>query len=63
MQELSQKNQVSSRLKINECMVGDKNGKIFSLESCGYVQVVENSSLEKLKRKGVTLDSFAINMD
>ena len=59
MQELSQKNQVSSRLKINECMVGDKNGKdLFSLESCGYVQVVENSSLEKVEKKIVTLDSF-----
>lgn len=59
IKELAEKNFVTDRIKVNECMVGDHDGKdFFSLENCGYIQVLENESIEKVEKKIITLDSF-----
>lgn len=59
--ELAEKNLITDQIKVNECMVGDHNGKgLFSLESCGYVQILENETLKKVEKNIISLDSFCL---
>lgn len=59
IEELAKKNMISGKIIVNECMVGDRNGKdYFSEENCGYVQILENESVNTIERDIITLDSF-----
>jgi FkbM family methyltransferase len=59
IKELAEKNMISDLIDVNECMVGDQNGKgYFSEENCGYVQILENESISRIERNIITLDSF-----
>ena len=53
------KNKIYKQIAINECMVGKQDGiGSFSLENCGYVQIVSNSTLKKVDRPLISLDSY-----
>lgn len=59
IEELAKKNMISGQINVKECMVGNHNGKdYFSEENCGYVQILENESTNRIERKIITLDSF-----
>ena len=61
IKELAEKNSISDQIKVKECMVGDHIGKsFFSLENCGYVQIIENETLKKVEKHIITLDSFCL---
>ena len=58
-EELAKKNMITGKIKVNECMVGDRNGKdYFSGENCGYVQILENEPVNRIERDIITLDSY-----
>ena len=50
---------ITGKIKVNECMVGDHNGKgLLFEENCGYVQILENESVKKVEKNIISLDSF-----